>query len=146
MANSSIKIPFYVSLEGAPLTGASAEMEFHSLMLTDGTDKSGSSPVISEIGSGWYGFEIAWGTSPFDAGDLVGVIDADANGANELDDVERFIPVEVRLDYYGLMRLVNNMSQDKITGDMCIKNNLGDTILKLGITDNEATLDRIPEC
>ena len=43
-----------------------------------------------------------------------------------------------------MARLVNKMSQDKLTGDMLIKNDAGDTILKLGITDGDTTLDREP--
>ncbi len=38
-------------------------------------------------------------------GDLVGVIDADKDGVNSLTSAERFIPVEVRLDFYSLGRL-----------------------------------------
>jgi hypothetical protein len=72
------------------------------------------------------------------------VIDADKNGTNGLANAERYIPVEVRLDFYALGRLVNKMSQDKLTGDMLIKNDNGQTILKLGITEGEATLDRVP--
>ena len=59
-------------------------------------------------------------------------------------DAERYIPFEVRLDFYGLMRLVNKMSQDKFTGDMAIKDSSGNTILKLGITDGENSLEREP--
>jgi len=144
MANSSIAIPFFVSLDGVPLTGAAAEMEFASLKLLDGTDKSGSAPSISEIGGGWYKFAVAYGVAPFDAGDLVGVIDADKDGDNSLADAERYIPVEVRLDFYALSRLVNSMSQNKLTGDMLIKNEDGNTILKLDMTDGESTLSREP--
>jgi hypothetical protein len=144
MANSVIEIPFYVSIDGAPLAGAAAEMEFESLQILDGTDKSGSAPSISEIGGGWYKFAVAYGVAPFDAGDLIGVIDADKDGDNSFADVERYIPVEVRLDFYAFSRLVNNMSQDKLTGDMLIKNDDGDTILKLGITDGESAVDREP--
>ena len=144
MANSAIDIPFYVAKDGKPLTGASAQMEFESLMTLNGTDKSASAPVISESGGGWYKFSAAYGTAPFDAGDLVGVINADKNGSNNLANAERYVPVEIRLDFYGPMRLVNKMSQDKIIGDMLIKNNNGDTILKLGITDSDTLLDREP--
>ena len=144
MANSVIKIPFYVSQDGLPLTGATAEMEFESLLTTGGVDKSGSAPAISEIGGGWYAFDPSYGTAPFDAGDLVGVIDADKDGDNSLSHVERYIPVEVRLDFYGLSRLVNKMSQDKLTGDMSIKDLAGNTILQLYMTDGESTLDRDP--
>ncbi|MHC4642760.1 MAG: hypothetical protein ACYS32_14040 [Planctomycetota bacterium] len=144
MANTSIKIPFYVTKDGEPLTGAAAQMEFESLKTLAGTDKSGSAPTISEIGGGWYKFSVAFGIVPFDAGDLVGVVDADKNGGNNLANAERYIPVEVRLDFYALMRLVNKMSQNKITGDMAIKDSSGNTILELSITDGEGTLDREP--
>lgn len=144
MANAAIEIPFYVSKDSCPLTGAAGEMNFESLRKLDGTDKAGDAPSISEIGSGWYKFSVAYGTAPFDAGDLVGVIDADKDGSNSLANSERYIPVEVRLDFYGLMRLVNKMSQDKLTGDMLVKDASGNTILKLDITDGESTLERDP--
>ena len=144
MANTIIEIPYYVSKDGSPLAGAAAQMDFQSLTTLGGTDKSTSAPAMSEIGDGWYKFSVAYGTVPFDTGDLVGVIDADKNGTNGLSNAERYIPVEVRLDFYGLMRLVNKMSQSKIDGDMLIKNGDGDTILKLGITDGGSTLDREP--
>ena len=144
MANTAIEIPFYVANYGSPLTGAAAQMDFESLDLLDGTDKSGSAPSISEIGGGWYKFSVAYGTAPFDAGDLVGVIDADKNGTNGLPDSERYIPVEARLDFYSLARLVNEMSQNKSTGDMSIKDGSGNTILVLDITDGSSSVDRAP--
>jgi hypothetical protein len=144
MSNTAIEIPFYVSKDGEPLTGASAQIDFESLQTVAGTDKSGSAPAISEIGGGWYKFGVAYGTTPFDDGDLVGVIDADKNGNNGLANAERFIPIEVRLDFYALLRLVNTMSQNKTTGDMAIKDSSGNTILELSIIDGESTLDREP--
>ena len=144
MANTAIEIPFYVSNDGKPLTGAAAQMDFESLKTLAGTDKSGSAPTVSEIGGGWYKFSVAYGTAPFDAGDLVGVVDADKNGNNNLANAERYIPIEVRLDFYALMRLVNKMSQNKSTGDMEIKDSSGNTILELSIIDGESTLDREP--
>ena len=93
MANTAIEIPFYVANYGQPLTGAAAQMDFENLRLLDGTDKNGSAPSISEIAGGWYKFSVAYGTAPFDAGDLVGVLDADKNGTNGLPDSERYIPV-----------------------------------------------------
>jgi hypothetical protein len=144
MANTAIEIPFYVSNDGEPLTGAAAQMDFESLKTLAGTDKSGSAPTVSEIGNGWYKFSVAYGTVPFDSGDLVGVVDADKNGNNNLANAERYIPIEVRLDFYALMRLVNKMSQNKSTGDMEIKDSSGNTILELSITDGESTLDREP--
>jgi len=144
MANSNIEIPIYVASGGAGLAGAAAEMNFEFLKTLGGTDKSASAPSISEIGGGWYKFPVAYGTAPFDAGDLVGVIDADKDGTNGLSDAERYIPVEIRLDFYGLSRLVNEMSQVKSSGNMVIKDGSGNTIITLGITDGEQTLDRDP--
>jgi hypothetical protein len=43
-----------------------------------------------------------------------------------------------------MMRLVNKMSQDKLTGDMLVKDAGGNTILKLDITDSESALGRDP--
>ena len=144
MANTAIEIPFYVAKGGQPLTGAAAQMDFENLKTLSGTDKSVSSPSINEIGGGWYKFSAAYGVTPFDTGDLVGVIDADKNGVNGLQYSERYIPVEVRLDFYGLTRLVNKMSQSKLNGDMFIKDVDGNTILKLAVTDGMDTVDRIP--
>lgn len=144
MANTAIEIPFYVSKDGEPLTNAAAQMDFENLKTLAGVDKSSSAPTISEIGGGWYKFNVAYGTAPFDAGDLVGVVDADKDGENSLGNAERYIPVEVRLDFYGLVRLVNKMSQDKITGDMVIKDYSDNTILELSITDGQSTLERAP--
>ena len=144
MANTAIEIPFFVASDGVPLTGAAAQMDFESLLLLNGTDKSGSAPSISEVGGGWYKFSTAYGTAPFDAGDLVSVIDADKSGTNSLANAERYIPVEVRLDFYALSRLVNEMSQDKDTGDMLIKDSNGNTILKLDVTDGSSTVTRDP--
>jgi hypothetical protein len=145
MANTAIEIPFYVAKDGQPLTGAAAEMNFESLKNLAGTDKSADAPAISEIGGGWYKFSVAYGTTPFNAGDLVGVIDADKDGDNELANAERYIPIEVRLDFYSLARDVNKMSQNKTTGDMLIKDASGNTILQLGMTDGETTVSRDPE-
>lgn len=144
MANTAIEIPFYVAKDGEPLAGAAGQMVFESLLTAAGTDKSASAPAISEIGGGWYKFSVAYGTAPFDEGDLVGVIDADKDGTGGLANAERYIPVEVRLDFYALGRLVNRMSQDKVTGDMSVKDAAGQTILKLEMTENEGLLERTP--
>ncbi|HIJ67723.1 MAG TPA: hypothetical protein HPP51_05505 [Planctomycetes bacterium] len=144
MANTAIEIPFFVASDGAPLTGASAEMDFETLALLDGTDKSASAPAISEIGGGWYKFSVAYGTAPFDAGDLVGVIDADKDGDNNLADSERYIPVDIRLDHYALKRLVNKSSQNKTSGDVSIKDADGNTVLTLDFTDGSGSIDRDP--
>ena len=144
MANTAIDIPFYVSKDGVPLTGTAAKINFEFLKTTDGSDKSASAPTISEIGGGWYKFSAAYGTAPFDSGDLIGVIDADKDGDNKLAGAERYIPVEVRLDFYALAKSVYKMTQNKLTGDMEIKNSGGNTILKLDITDSDRQVAREP--
>jgi hypothetical protein len=143
--NSSISIPFYVAKAGRPLSGAAAQMNFASLRNLDGTSKSASTPQISEIGGGWYKFDAAYGVAPFESGDLVGVIDADSAGVNGLSAAERYIPVEVRLDFYALGRLVNAMSQDKTSGTMTIKNAVGESILTLSISETSTSVDRNPQ-
>jgi hypothetical protein len=145
MANSAIEIPFYVARDGKPLAGSSAEMSFDNLQTINGADKSANEPVVSEIGGGWYKFSVAYGSAPFDEGDLVGVINADKDGTNNLANSEKYIPVEARLDFYALSRLVNKMGQDKFTGDMLLKNESGDVILKLDINETDSTLERSPE-
>ncbi len=144
MANTAIEIPFYVSTDGLPLTGAGSEMDFESLKLLNGTDKSSGAPTISEIGGGWYKFSVAYGMPPFDSGDLIGVVDADKNENNSLSKNERYIPVEIRLDFYSLLRNVYQMSQDKLTGNMQIKNSSGQPILTLEITDADSYVQRLP--
>ena len=145
MANSAIEIPFYVAKDGEPLIGAAAEMEFEFLQTLGGTNKLSDAPSVSEIGGGWYKFSVAYGTTPFNEDDLVGVIDADKDGDNNLANAERYIPVEIRLDFYALSRLVGRMSQNKLTGDMLMKDYTGNTVLKLGITDGESAIERSPQ-
>ena len=126
MANDALIIPFYVSSDGTPLTGASAEMEFDYLLtVSDGTDKSGDATAISEIGGGWYKFSVTYGTTPFTE-DLVGLIDADKDGDNALGNEERYIPVEVRLDFYGLRRLTETGIE--IDGLGCVESDLDNNI------------------
>jgi hypothetical protein len=129
MANSNIVIPFYIAADGSPLTGAAAEMEFGSLKTLAGVDKSGSAPAISEIGGGWYKFSATYGTAPFDAGDLVGVIDADKDGDNSLGNAERYIPVEVRLDFYAMGRMTERSIEIDSMG--CLESDT-DNEIKMG--------------
>ncbi len=129
MANSNIVIPFYVAADGLPLTGAAAEMEFESLKTLAGVDKSGSAPAITEIGGGWYKFSATYGTAPFDAGDLVGVIDADKDGDNSLGNAERYIPVEVRLDFYAMGRMTDKTVEIDSMG--CLESDT-DNEIKMG--------------
>ena len=126
MANTTIEIPFYVAKDGEPLTGAATEMEFESLKTLGGADKSGTAPAISEVGGGWYKFTATYGTSPFDGGDLIGVIDADKNGANSLANAERYIPVEVRLDFYATKRLTEKTVEIDSMG--CLESDLYNSV------------------
>ena len=144
MSNAAIEIPFYVSRDGVGLTGAAGSIVFSLLRTIAGADKISSAPGILEIGGGWYRFSVSFGQEPFDEGDLVGVIDADTDGTNSLADGERYIPVEVRLDFYALGRLIMPMSQSKVTGDMQIKNAADQVILNLGMTQDDTQLVRTP--
>jgi hypothetical protein len=144
MANTAISIPFYISKDGAALTGQAAEMNFENLFTVDSVDKLAAAPAIQEIGGGWYKFDVAYGVSPFDSGDLTGVIDADKDGVNGLTDTERYVPVQVKLAYYAPLRQVCNMSQDKITGDMSVKNASGQTIIKFAFTEDDDSISRLP--
>jgi len=126
MANSVMVVPFYVAKDGEPLVGAAAEMAFESLQTLAGVDKAGSAPSISEVGGGWYKFSVTYGTAPFDAGDLVGVIDADASGTNGLGNAERYIPVEVRLDFYAFRRLTEKTVE--IDGMGCLESDTANNV------------------
>jgi hypothetical protein len=126
MANSVMTIPFYVSKDGEALMGAAAEMEFDSLQTLAGADKSAAAPAISEIGGGWYKFAVTYGSAPFDAGDLVGVIDADKDGTNSLANAERYIPVEVRLDFYAFKRLTEKAVE--IDGMGCLESDVNNSV------------------
>jgi hypothetical protein len=119
-------------------------MEFAGLFTVGGADKLLQAPAIEEIGGGWYKFSAAYGTAPFDEGDLAGVIDADKDGSNGLCDMERYIPVEVRLDYYAMWRMVGPMSQDKVNGQMRLYDSAGEVILRLSIEDGQETVMREP--
>jgi len=77
----------YFTQYGSPATGLSPT--WSSLHDTNGTDKSGQGPSISEIGGGWYKFELTKGSAPWDGTDLVGVID----GGPSLSGAERYLPV-----------------------------------------------------
>ena len=138
MANTAIEIPFYVAKDGEPLTGTSAQMEFESLKTLSGVDKSPSAPAINEIGGGWYKFSATYGTSPFDAGDLIGVIDADKNGTNGLANAERYIPVEVRLGFYAIKRLTEKTVEIDSMG--CLESDLNNSVTAKLTSDGLSSL------
>ena len=78
----------YFADNGAPKTGLAPRWE-HLLTAQNGTDKSGSAPAITELGGGYYKFDITFGTAPWDVigEDLLGVVD----GGSALAEVERYI-------------------------------------------------------
>lgn len=88
----ALKKYVYFSDVGVAATGLTPT--FTSLITaTNGTDKSASAPTISEIGGGWYSFEVTFGTAPWDVTDeeLLGVI----NGGATLADTDRYKEVTV---------------------------------------------------
>ncbi|MHA1370482.1 MAG: hypothetical protein ACTSRA_12315 [Promethearchaeota archaeon] len=96
----------YITEDGAPKTGLSPT--WNSLYALDGTDKSTSAPSISEVGGGWYKFDVKYGTPPFDVNELVGVIDA----GSSLSDYERYVPVNISTRDYALVHLTNKAVWD----------------------------------
>jgi len=110
----------FLSEDGQPKTGLTPT--FASLRAVDGTDKSSQAPAISEIGGGWYKFQVTYGTEPFDVAELVGVIDAGSN----LCDYERYVPVAISLRDLALAKLVNKASYDLVSGVESIRNDADD--------------------
>lgn len=92
----------YFSIAGIPATGLTPTWE-SLLTATNATDKSGSAPAITEIGSGMYSFDINYEVAPWDVAteELVGVID----GGATLADVDRYKPVIITRRSLALVRL-----------------------------------------
>ncbi len=110
----------YITESGTPKT--SLTPTWASLRSIDGTDKSANAPAISEIGGGFYKFELVYGTSPFDVAELVGVIDA----GSSLVGYERYIPVNISLRDLAAVKLVNKASYDLASGVETIRNDADD--------------------
>ena len=77
----------YFSQSGLPAPGLTPA--WFSLHGADGQIHTPQAPPISEVGGGWYRFELTRGTPPWQAGQLVGVID----GGSSLSGAERYLPV-----------------------------------------------------
>ncbi len=77
----------YFSQDGVPATGLYPF--WNALYRADGQSVMAFAPAVSEIGGGWYRFELAKGIAPWDSGQLVGVID----GGAQLGGAERYLPV-----------------------------------------------------
>jgi len=132
----------YFSDGGTPKTGLTPTWE-SLLTAEDGTDKSGSAPTISEIGGGWYGFEVIYGVAPWNVAteDLVGVID----GGSALADADRYKPVALTLRGLGLARIAHKGVQNKATGTITIYATDGVTEeLNLAMTDAAGAITRTP--
>lgn len=100
-----MKQKIYFAKSGAPQAGLAPV--FISLQIADdGTDFL-PLPVISEIddggnANGWYAFD-----QPDTSKDLVGVVDGDPGGLNGLAAAERYVPVVVTPDDFGMTDLVD---------------------------------------
>lgn len=124
----------YATKAGAPQTGL--VMAWESLLTGEnGTDKSASAPAISEVGGGYYTFEIDYGTAPWDVTgeDLLGVVDMDSDAAVGLTDAERYKPVVLTVRSLALAYLIHPADVDLATGDV--------TVLKLDGTTSEQVLN-----
>jgi hypothetical protein len=77
----------YFSQSGVPAAGLTPA--WHSLHETGGADRVAQAPAITAVGGGWYRYEAVKGTAPWEAGNLVGVID----GGVTLGGAERYVPV-----------------------------------------------------
>ncbi len=106
----------YITENGAPKTGLSPT--WVSLYSIDGANKLPNAPSISEVGGGWYKFEVRYGTEPFTAAELVGVIDA----GSSLTSYERYIPVNISLRDLSAYKLINKASYDLVNGIETIRN------------------------
>jgi len=132
----------YFAQNGEPKTGLSPDWE--SLVTGEnGTDKSGSAPSITELGGGFYIFDITFGSAPWDviAEDLAGVID----GGSTLTGSDRYKPVVITQRGLGLARIAHKGVQNKSTGDVDIYAADGTTKeMKLDMTDASSDITRSP--
>ena len=126
----------YIADNTGPRTGLSPSWE--SLKTVDGAGRMVSAPSITEIGGGWYRFELTYGTVPWDVPDLVGVIDA----GEDLIAVQRYIPIAVSLRDLGFAFLTNTRKQTIATGVIDVLEDDGETVL-LRLTPSQADGDEI---
>ena len=128
----------YFSDAGVPKTGLTPDFEYLKTA-ENSTDKSGSAPAITEIGGGFYKFDITLGTAPWDVTteDLVGVID----GGSSLADVDRYKSMTITKRGQALARIGHKTVQTKSTGDVIVYA-ADDTTeeMKFDITDAAATI------
>ncbi len=113
----------YIADGAGPRTGLSPAWEY--LLALDGADKSGAAPAISEIGGGWYKFELTYETAPWDVAELVGLIDA----GSEILDAQRYIPISISLRDLGFAFLTNKRQQTIASGLIEVLDDDGATVL-----------------
>lgn len=106
----------YISSGGVPQMGLSPSWLY--LYSIDGEDKLADAPLISEIGGGWYKFEVIFGHEPFTSAELVGVIDA----GELLSEFERFVPVNISLRDLAAVKLMNKANYDIASGIEIVRN------------------------
>jgi len=102
----------YFSDAGVPKTGLTLTWEYL-VTATNGTDKSANAPSFSEIGGGWYSFNVSYGSSPWDVTteDLIGVVD----GGSILDTADRYRAVSITKRGLALSALTNGVSDETLT-------------------------------
>lgn len=133
---------YYVHLQqlGTPKTGLSLTWEYL-LTAQNGTDKSGTAPSITEVGGGWYKWDIKFGAAPWDVTteDLLGVIDGSATLAQS----DRYIPISITKRGLGLIMMSHKGTQTRATGDVVYKATDDSTDeVKADMTDNGTTIIR----
>lgn len=102
----------YFSQSGVPAAGLAPV--WGSLHGADGQDHTAQGPAISEVGGGWYRFELTKGTPPWQDGQLVGVID----GGSLLSGAKRYLPVivsEQSLERQAALVLCEAVAEHKAT-------------------------------
>lgn len=126
----------YIADNTGPRTGLSPTWE--SLTTVAGSPRLLSAPAITAIAGGWYGFELTYGTVPWDVPELVGVIDA----GEDLIAAQRYIPIAVSVRDLGFAFLTNERKQTIATGVIDVLEDDGETVL-LRLTPSQADGDEI---
>ena len=127
---------------GEPETGLTPSWEYL-ITAENGTDKSGSAPAISELGGGWYKFDVTFGTVPWDVTDedLLGFID----GGSGLVGSERYKPIAITKRGLALAALSHKSTYTKSTGVQVVQgvDDLG-TELTQTLSDSSGVVTRTP--
>jgi len=114
---------FYVSDNGGPKSGLTPT--WYALLDIAGNVLTGSAPAVTEIGAGWYKFELTFGTSPWNSGKLIGVIDV----GTELVGLQRYLPVTVAQQDLAFGLLANKRQQTIADGVIEVFDDDGTTVM-----------------